>query len=282
MDISLAQEKAFCYIPRYTLEVAQDRCEQKKIALVAGTMGSLLSRPKPTDIQISSIENRLQPFWLVTISAMTRYDRNNTYNVATSGPEVKAVTVLGQDINLTEPAKGPSVLNLTVLEHCIEQHHASHTFDALSGNLSDMSKYLAYPKNEISILEAFTPEEILVVPPQIRASAVVRQVMSEVIKPVSQASTIHEERVDVEAIELNFRPIYALEYDWPAKNKKSVIEFDGLTGEITGDGKKLSNQIKGIVTRDLLFDVTADAVGLIVPGGGIAVKLVKAAIDRGK
>jgi len=282
MDISLAPEKAFSYIPRYTLEVAQDRCEQKKIGLVAGTMGSLLSRPKLTDIQITSIENRLQPFWLITISARTRYDRNNAYNVPTSGPEVKAVTVLGQDIDLTEPAKGPSVLSLTVLEHCFEQHHASHTFDALSGSLADMSKYLAYPKNEITDLETYAPDTVLVVPPQVRASAVVRQVMSEVIKPVSQASTILEERVDVEAIELNFRPIYALEYDWAAKNKKSVIEFDALTGEITGDGKKLSNQIKGIVTRDLLFDVTADAVGLIVPGGGIAVKLVKAAIDRSK
>jgi hypothetical protein len=61
-----------------------------------------------------------------------------------------------------------------------------------------------------------------------------------------------------------------------------VIEFDGLTGEISGDGKKLGSQFKGMVTRGLLFDVTADALGLIVPGGGIAVKLVKAAMDKGK
>ena len=35
-----------------------------------------------------------------------------------------------------------------------------------------------------------------------------------------------------------------------------------------------------MLTRDLLFDVTADAVSMIVPGGGIAVKLVKAVVDR--
>jgi len=35
-----------------------------------------------------------------------------------------------------------------------------------------------------------------------------------------------------------------------------------------------------MLTRDLVFDVTADAVGLIVPGGSIAVKLVKAIADR--
>jgi hypothetical protein len=86
----------------------------------------------------------------------------------------------------------------------------------------------------------------------------------------------------VEALELDFRPVYAFEYEWAAKGKRTVVEFDGLTGEINAGGKKLSDQFKGIVTRDLLFDVTADAVGMFVPGGSIAVKLVKAVADRGK
>ena len=38
-------------------------------------------------------------------------------------------------------------------------------------------------------------------------------------------------------------------------------------------------QIKGMLNRDLLFDIGADTVGLFVPGGSIAVKLAKAAID---
>jgi hypothetical protein len=66
-----------------------------------------------------------------------------------------------------------------------------------------------------------------------------------------------------------------------AKAKRTVIEFDALTGEFNAGGKKLSDQIKGIVTRDLLFDISADAASMLVPGGGIAVKLVKAVVDRG-
>lgn len=62
--------------------------------------------------------------------------------------------------------------------------------------------------------------------------------------------------------------------------------MDALTGEMRTGGKRLSEQLrqlKGMLTRDVLFDVTADAVGLIVPGGSIAVKLVKAVVDhRGK
>jgi len=120
-----------------------------------------------------------------------------------------------------------------------------------------------------------------VVPPQALATAVVRQVMAEVVKPV-QAQVLHEERVDVEAIDLYFRPVYAFEYDWAAKGKRVVVEYDAVTGETRTGGKKLSDQIKGMITRDLLFDVTADAVSMLVPGGGIAVKLVKAVVDRGK
>jgi hypothetical protein len=37
-----------------------------------------------------------------------------------------------------------------------------------------------------------------------------------------------------------------------------------------------------MVNRDMLFDITADAAGLLVPGGSIAVKLVKAVVDRPK
>ena len=51
---------------------------------------------------------------------------------------------------------------------------------------------------------------------------------------------------------------------------------------VAAAAKKWSDDIKGILTRDLFFDVTADAVGMLVPGGGIAVKLVKAVVDRGR
>jgi hypothetical protein len=35
-----------------------------------------------------------------------------------------------------------------------------------------------------------------------------------------------------------------------------------------------------MVSRDALFDIGADTVGLLVPGGSIAVKLARVALDR--
>jgi hypothetical protein len=280
MDISLAEEHAYYFVPQISPEIARDRIEKKKTTLVAGMFGTLISRPNPADIQEVSAENRLEPYWVVTVATRTAYDRQQTYIIPLKGEEVREVTLLGQ--KLTIPSKGNPTLTLNGIEHCVDERRVTRFFDGLSGQKTDLSRYQSFAKTEITNLEHFAPEGLLVIPPEMRATAIVRQVLAEAIQPVGKAQIIHEERVDVEAIELNFRPVYALEYEWASKGKRVVVEFDALLGDIRSGGKKWSDQIKGILTRDLFFDVTADAVGMIVPGGGIAVKLVKAVVDRGK
>jgi hypothetical protein len=280
MDIYLAAERAFHLIPQITLEVARDRLEQKKTSLVTGTLGALIARPKPEDIQIVSFESRLEAFWLINVFVRTVYERSHTYTIQVSGVEVHHVTALGQDLPVAADPKGGASFLLNGVEYCVEELRQSYTFDG-TGTKMDFSKYQSFAKSEIADLGQFAPAGVLVVPPQAHSTTVVRAVLAEVIKPV-QAQVIHEERVNVEALDINFRPVYALEYEWVTKGKRVILEFDGLTGEVHSGGKKLNDQIKGMVTRDLIFDVTADAVGLIVPGGSIAVKLVKAVVDRGK
>ena len=94
MEIYLATERAFHLTPQVSLEVAHDRLEQKKTNLVAGTLGTLISRPKPEEIQMVSIENRLEPFWLISAFVHTAFDRNNTYSIPIRGLEVQSVTIL--------------------------------------------------------------------------------------------------------------------------------------------------------------------------------------------
>jgi hypothetical protein len=279
MEISLAEEQAFHYVPQFTVEVARDRVEQRKVQLMAGTMGSLFGHLKPEDILFLGVENRLEPFWLVTVSSRTVYDRTRSYNVPVSGTEVMSVSVLGQEFPVETKNKLAS-FDLNAIERCQESTHATRAFQGMHGDPADPAKYAPFTKTLISDLNTFAPEGVLVVPPQLHATAVARQVIGEVIRPVQNAHNIHEERVDVEALDLNFRPVYAFEYEWSNKGKRAVIEFNALTGEINGGGKKLQDQFKGILTRDLLFDVTADAVGMLVPGGSIAVKLVKAVVDQ--
>lgn len=280
MEISLAEEHAYYFVPQISLEIARDRIEKKKTSLVAGMFGTLISRPGSTDIVETSVENRLEPYWMISLSARTAYDRQQVYSIPIKGEEVREVTLLGQ--KLIVGSKGNPSLTLHGIEHCLDEKRVTRFFDGLSGQKMDFSRYQSFAKTEVTDLATFAPVGMLVVPPQMRATAIVRQVLGEVIQPVTNAQIIHEERVDIEAIELNFRPVYAFEYEWAAKGKRVIVEFDALLGDTRSGGKKWSDQIKGILTRDLFFDVTADAVGMIVPGGSIAVKLVKAVVDRKK
>lgn len=282
MDIYLATEHAYHFIPQFNVEVARDRVEQKKVNLIAGTLGSLFSRAKPEDLQLATVENRVEPFWLLEASSKTVYDRARTYTIPAVGAEVRSVTVMGTDFPVVPQPKGDNAFTLTGVEHCVQELKSRQTFDGITGTKTDLLKYAGSAKTEIADLTTFAPEGVLVVPPQVKANAVVRQVTADVVQPVQNVQTIHEERVDVETIDLNFRPIYAFEYEWASKNKRVVIEFDPLTGEMQTGGKRWSDQIKSMVTRDLIFDITADAFGTIVPGGSIAVKLVKAVVDRKK
>lgn len=282
MEIYLAAEHVYYLVAQLTVEVGRDRVEQKKVNLVAGTVGALFSQPKADDIRLVSLENRLEPFWLVSASSRTVYDRNRPYLITTGGPEVKSVTLLGQEQAVTPQVKGAPTLTLTAVEHCAQELHARHTFDGLTGAKADLMKYVGMVKTEIADVNTFRPEGILVVPPQVSATAVVRQVTADVVQAVQSAQVIHEERVEIDTIELDFRPVYAFEYEWVSKAKKVVIEIDAVTGELRTGGKKWSDQIKGLVTRDFLFDISADAAGMLVPGGSIAVKLIKAVVDRGK
>jgi len=276
MEISLAEEHAYYFIPQISLDTARDRIEKKKSSL----FGTLISRPNPTEIQAVSVESRLQPYWLVSATSRTAYDRQQVYNIPIKGDEVKEVTVLGQRMRLS--SKGNPSFTLNGTEHCLEEHELTSYFDGLSGQKADLNRFQKFTKTEITDLEHFVPDGMLVVPPQMKASAIIRQVLSEVIKPVTKAQIIHEERVDIESLEVNFHPVYAFEYEWASKGKRVIVEFDALLGDSRTGGKKWSDNIKGILTRDLFFDVTADAVGMFVPGGGIAVKLVRAVVDRSK
>ena len=204
------------------------------------------------------------------------------YTITVGGTDVRGVTVLNQDLSVLPQLKGDPTFKLTAIEHCAQEFRTQQTFDGITGVKADLVKYANFAKTEITDMNTFAPEGVLLLPPQVRATAVVRQVTAEIVKPVKNAQAIHEERIDIETVDLNFRPVYAFEYEWSAKNKNVVIEFDPLTGDMHIGGKKLSDQIKGILTRDLLFDVTADAFGTFVPGGSIAVKLVKAVVDRKK
>jgi hypothetical protein len=168
---------------------------------------------------------------------------------------------------------------MPVREHCRSEFTGDAFIDGLTGTpVADRESLFAGARAEVSDIASLAKDGTIVLPPEQRASYVVRQLMAEIMKPV-QADTMLEESVVLEATDLLYRPLWAFEFAWQGKGKQGVVEIDAVTGQ-TRQGKALVSTIRSILTRDVLFDVGADTVGLLVPGGSIAVKLAKAAMDR--
>ncbi len=279
MDISLGESRILALAARLDREAALHRADEKKTGALGGGIGGLLSRPKPEDVVLAATQRRVEPFWHVVCTAHYKYDRMRTYAVPSSAPDVRGVTVLGEDYPVVASGKNPASFSMPVLEHCTEDLREEVWVDGLTGQgVGTGAALMAGPNAEVADPAALQVGETVVVPPDHRASAIVRQLLAKLMVPL-QADQIHEEQLAVPALELVYRPIWAFEFELPAKGKRGVVEVDGLTGE-TRTATSLRLQINRHISRDAVFDIGADTIGMIVPGGNIAIKLARVALDH--
>ncbi len=279
MEITLATERLFLLEDRLTADDAEQRATERRSHAFSSGIGSLLQRPKVEEISLIARQRRLEPFWHVVAHAAYEYERRRDYTVPGSAPEVRAVTIEGTRYELDQAIGTERGFRMTALEHCRDEFRNEVFTDGLTGvAVADGPALIAGVRREIEDPVTLSADGTAVLPPEHRSSFVVRTSLAEVMKPV-HADRILEESVDLETSDLYYRPVMAFEFVWQGKDKTGVIEFDLVTGQMR-QGKPLIGQLRGIVSRDLLFDVGADTVGLFVPGGSIAVKLAKAAIDN--
>jgi hypothetical protein len=280
MEIKIGNERIFCLRPALTMEQAREKAWDKKTSVFGG-LKKIFNRPKSEEIQITYSEFRYEPFWHVACNVHYDYDRMRSYNIKIPDLEVQCVTIEGKDYPVTTD---PRQFTIKGVEHCIENDSKDVIIDAMSGQeKKDWEKYLGADKELVSDLSQISTDENIIVMPEKRASAVVRQVLTSLLRSI-EADTIYEEKADVNIVDLYFRPVYAFEYKWEPNNSKkgsetAVAEFDGLTGAMTSGGVTLRKQVDDVMTRDFLFDLTAEAANLLVPGGGIAVKVTKYMVD---
>jgi len=276
MEVTLAQERLYVLEERMTLEEIQQRAMDKRTQAFGGGLGSLLQRPKTEEIVLVNKQRRLEPFWHVAGRAVYIYDRNRDYTIPASAADVDAITI--HDNRYEGDVTGSKSFRVPVKEHCRAEFASESYTDGMTGGpVPDAAALMAGPRSEVSDPASLSADGTIALPPEHRSSYVVRQLMTEIMKPV-QADQMLEENVTLEATDLLYRPIWAFEFDWQGKGKNGVVEVDSVTGG-TKQGKALVGSIRQMLSRDLLFDITADTVGVFVPGGSIAVKLAKAAID---
>jgi hypothetical protein len=278
MEITLVPERAMILAEQLSMDQAEGRAWSNKLdafgRLVKVT--SLFSRPKDEDFQLLYKEKRYQPFWHIICSSHYVYERRRQYPLKVSGPEVKSVMIEGLEY---DSASG--TVTLTGVEHCQEELRQEVLVDGFTNQPNPaLADYLKFPTTEVAEddLDDFQPADAIVVPPQARASAVVRDILIGMIKSV-QADRIIEDRIDVERVDLYYRPVYAFQYSWISKEKETVIEYDGMTGKVQTDGKTFQQYMGKFLDPEFLFDISVETVDLLVPGGGLAIKLAKKGIE---
>ena len=94
MEIILCEQKAFIIPDQITAQAALLKAREKKISAfdAMSKVGSFLSHPKDEDFELLYCEHRYEPFWHIKARSNYTYDRDVSYLVKTTGPEVKSVS----------------------------------------------------------------------------------------------------------------------------------------------------------------------------------------------
>jgi hypothetical protein len=277
MEIVVAEQGAFCFDPSLSVDEARGRAAAHKGAAF-GTLSRLLSRPKDEDITIEDQGLRYIPLWHAKAHLRFVYDRRESYKVPIKTPHVKAVTIASNDYAIS--GSSSVVVELPVVEHCERDEQKELWLDGVSSQPINAQPYLKAHATPVT-LDTFAPEGAKIVAPTVRASAVVRTLLGDDLRP-TDADEVKEEEVEVECIDLYFRPAYGFRYVWAAKNKTAEVAIDGVTGELKAEPSAAGAALGRLLQPETLFDLGAETINLVVPGGAIALKLARVITDKRK
>lgn len=278
MEITVSEQKVFLVEERLTLEQARERAWDQKMAAF-GSFSRLLLRPKADEIKVASIEKRFDPLWHITAHKRVVFDRGREYRVPVADATVKGVTVAGSDYPAADGP--PRHFIIRGVEHCEDDVRLESLVDGVTGTEIEAPEMVTATREEITDLSALAPADAIVVPPEVKASTVVQRIVQKLMTPY-EADQVFEEAIEIERLHMLYHPVYAFEYVWEARAKKAVVELDAVSGKVNTDGRAFQQQMRRIFNRDVLFDLGAETVNLVVPGGAIALKIGKAVADQRK
>jgi hypothetical protein len=273
MNVELAEERIVLLPDVLGAEQAEARAWSRRTDAFGAfaRLGGLLQKPKDEDFEIVYRELRLQPFWRLSAATTYVYERQREHRLKV-GSEVKSVSVGGQSFVSTDKQA-----TITVTECCNESSQKDWLYDAITkkGDLG-LTSYLAIASEQVTAedLNERARAGAVVVPPQAKASMLAREVISRSIRKI-EADRIIEEKVHLEAIDLFYRPVYAVRYRW--QQKEAVVEVNAVTGETQTGGTTFENYVGKLVDRDFLLDAGVEAANIFIPG----VNLAKIIVSKG-
>jgi hypothetical protein len=276
VEIEVAEQGAFYLQPPISADEARGRAAAHKTSSF-GTLSRLLSRPKDDDISVEELGLCYVPYWHAKAHVRFIYDRREVYGVAPKTKYAVGATIGENDFTLSNPGGN---FELPAVEHCVRDEQKELWLDGVTKQPLNAQPYAKAQATPIT-LDAFAPEDAKIVAPTVRASMVVRMLLGEDIYP-ADADEIKEERITVDCVDLYFRPEYRFKCAWTAKGKSAEVAIDGVTAELKAEPSGGGVVLGKLLQREALFDIGAETLGLVIPGGGIALKVAKAMTERGR
>ncbi|HLK26582.1 MAG TPA: hypothetical protein VKT30_18155 [Caulobacteraceae bacterium] len=279
MNVELAEERILVLPDPTTMEAAEQRAWAKRMDAFGALarMSGFLSKPKDEEFELTYKERRLQPFWRLSAHATYAYERRKTYAVKVAS-EVQSVEIAGETKAISR-----GEFTLSGLETCREETSKEFLYDGLAQGApnAELAAYLKYDPRVVTEaeLEAMAKSGLIVVPPQAKASMIVREVVAAMLSKID-ADRVTEETVRLDCVDLYYRPIYAFRYR--RAGKEAVLELDPLTGAIRPGGATFETYLGKILEPRFLFDVTVETANIFFPGATLARVLVNKSLEFGK
>lgn len=268
-QLIIAEKGLIALSPAITADKADKIAEENKHRGI-NFFTRLIYRPKPEEIKLTRSEARYEPFWQMVCEARVDFVREKSIHLDLEDN----VCELKIGDQYFKADKGKAFVNID--ERCVirKDHHLF--IDAVTGENREFSELMKGGFSRIATVDEIADSEFKPVPARIKASILVRDMIFETMKPL-KAIEIIAQSLKIEKLNLCFRPVYVYEYTWEAKDTNVVFEIDGITGKISeGRVLKKTDMPNDLMSEANLFDIGADAIGLVVPGGEIAAKIAKA------
>ena len=186
--------------------------------------------------------------------------------------QVREVTILGR----TRAVNACRTFRLPAVEHCREEIAHVLYLDAVTGAaVPTRPSSSRAPATRSRTRRRWRRTTVVILPEQ-RASFVVRQLLGKMLKPV-QADWILEESFTLEKIDLYYRP---------GSGVRIPLEAQGQARR-RGDGRGDRRRPPGAAPdepagplRETRCSTSGRTRSLLIPGGSIAIKVARAALDK--
>lgn len=265
--------KLFVFDDVYPLAAAAEQAAKKKLGAF-GLAAKLnpFKRPKDETVLLTKDVKRYEPFWHVVTSREVDFSRQINYPVDIGNSFATRVLINGHEYPIAEQG-GKRTLTLAAIEQCHRKIDYRDHIDALGREIKKaaLENYL----KKYKVQERESIELPNVIPLKVPVATLLQKINQTLSSEAINAHEIQQDFIAIEKAHLYYRPVYAFEFAWTTENKLGVIEVDGLTGEVIEDGQWFKERMDSVLTRDMLFEASAEIAGVIVPGGGIAVRVVE-------